>query len=70
MDKPNSEHPIYFRPKTRGELRDKLREGISCEVVANVAEMTDHMLRGWLEFTSFTVEPSHNSGWVVYKKTN
>lgn len=57
----------YDRPKTRGELRDKLRDGISCEVAAHVANMTSIMLKGWLEFEAFTIDQSPNEGWVIFK---
>ena len=57
---------VYARPTTRGELRDKLRDGIACEIVADCAEMTVIMLRGWLEFDAFSVQPSHNAGWTLF----
>lgn len=34
------------RPKTRGELAERLKAGESCEVVEYVSEMTSIMLRG------------------------
>ena len=60
---------VYHRPKTRGELRDKINEGIPCEVVSYVAEMTSSLLRGWLQCENFQVRPSENDGWVVFEKT-
>ena len=57
----------YHRPKTRGELRDKLSEGIDCEVVSYVSEMTETMLRGWLNFEDFIAIPSGNEGWTLFK---
>lgn len=61
--------PQYVRPATRGELRDMLREGIACEVVASNVETTSTLLRGWLEFGTFTVRPSENPGWAVFERT-
>ena len=57
----------WARPATRGELRDKLRNGVACEVAAHVAEMTGMMLRGWLDFDAFTVRPSDNAGWTLFE---
>ena len=57
----------YYRPKTRGELNRKLMEGISCEVAGHVAEMTDSMLRGWMNNRHFTMYPSINQGWMVFE---
>ena len=57
----------YARPKTRGELRDLLKDGIKCEVVSSNAEITSVMLRGWLNFESFTVRQSETPGWSVFE---
>lgn len=57
----------YARPSTRGELKKILQDGIPCEVASFVTEMTDVMLRGWLEFDSFTVRASENVGWSVFE---
>ncbi len=57
----------YTRPTTRGELRDRLVLGETCEVVTSNAEITSIMLQGWLEFNDFTVRPSHNEGWSLYE---
>lgn len=59
--------PMYHRPKTRGELRDKLKAGIPCEVVGTNAGFTTMMLESWLEFKDFTVRMSENAGWVVFE---
>jgi len=59
----------YFRPKTRGELRDKLKNGVVCEVVAHNAGFTKLMLNGWLEFKDFTIRLSENIGWSVFEPT-
>ncbi len=61
------ERPGYARPKTRGELRDLLKDGIECEVVSSNAEITSVMLRGWLNFESFTVRQSENLGWSIFE---
>jgi hypothetical protein len=61
-----SHSSTIYRPRTRGELRDKLQAGVPCEVAAYVAGMTDIMLRGWLQFEAFTVCSSVNNGWVVF----
>ena len=57
----------WARPATRGELRDKLRNGIACEVAAHVSEMTAMMLRAWLDFDGFTDRPSDNDGWTLFE---
>ncbi len=57
----------YFRPKTRGELKEKLRSGIACEVVSSNVSITSLLLRGWLEFDGFTVRQSENEGWSVFE---
>ena len=55
------------RPSTRAELAERLKVGGSCEVAGYVAEMTSIMLRGWLGVGNFTVTPSENPGWVIYR---
>lgn len=60
----------YARPKTRGELRDALAAGTTCEVASSVAEITTTMLKGWLNFEAFTTCPSENQGWTLYEPHN
>jgi hypothetical protein len=55
-----------YRPKTRGELLDKLKAGVPCEVVSRLASMTDIMLRGWLEFEDYIITSSENPGWSIF----
>lgn len=57
----------YYRPSTRGELCEKLKEGVECETVSYAAEMTSHILKGWLRFDAFTTRPSENEGWTVFE---
>ena len=57
----------WARPVTRGELRDRLARGETCEVVTSNATITSMMLRGWLQFTGFTVRPSANEGWSLFE---
>jgi hypothetical protein len=57
----------YCRPKTRGELRSKLADGVPCEVVSSNVSTTSIALRGWLKFDSFTVRNSENKGWALYE---
>ena len=59
----------WTRPSTRGELRDCLERGETCEVAEHVAEMTATMLRGWLKFNSFIIRPSNNKGWTLFEPT-
>lgn len=59
----------YTRPKTRGELRDKLKAGMTCEIPSYLASMTSIMLRGWLEFEDFTTMPSENKGRTLFLPT-
>ena len=59
---------VVFRPKTRGELLDKLKQGIKCEVVASNEEFTSICLDGWLKFAGkYKTYPSVNFGWVIYE---
>jgi len=57
------------RPKTRGELRDLLERGETCEVVTSNVDITRLMLHSWLRFTAFTVRPSENEGWSLFVPT-
>ncbi len=57
----------WVRPTTRGELKDRLAHGETCEVVTSNAETTSMMLRGWLQFNGFTVHPSENEGWSIFE---
>ena len=58
------------RPNTRGELVKKLRDGISCEVVAHNEETTRMLIDGWLNPPPYTVRPSENNGFVVFERVN
>ena len=59
---------LVFRPKTRGELLDKLKQGIKCEVAASNEEITSICLDGWLKFAGkYKTYPSNNVGWVIYE---
>jgi len=59
---------LVFRPKTRGELLDKLKQGIKCEVVSSNEEITSICLDGWLKFAGkYKTYPSENIGWVIYE---
>lgn len=70
-EKPESgpaSEPAYHRPKTRGELRDKLKEGITCEVVASDTNITSHAL-AWLDLwenVDYWVRSSKNEGWDLF----
>jgi hypothetical protein len=58
----------YTRPKTRGELRDRLKAGEECEVVASNADTTCTLLQV-LEFyqdKDYGVRLSENRGWAVF----
>lgn len=59
-------HQTFTRPKTRGELRDRINAGEICEVAALTEEFTSLMLRSWLNANSFTTCLSPNEGWVLY----
>lgn len=59
----------FYRPKTRGELLEKLKEGVRCEVVATNMEITNILLDGWLKFEGkYRTLWSPNKGWVIYEK--
>lgn len=60
------ERPGYTRPKTRGELRDLLKDGTPCEVVSSNVSITSTLLK-CLDFDSFTVRPSETPGWSVFE---
>lgn len=57
----------YYRPKTRVELRNKLREGVTCEVASQAVEMTVIMIEGWMGFYEYQTEASPNKGWTIFK---
>ena len=57
----------FVRPLTRGELARRLKAGETCEVASHVEAITTVMLCHWLDCTNFTVEPSHNRGWHIYR---
>jgi len=58
----------YCRPKTRGKLVDKLKQGIKCEVVASNVEITSICLDGWLKFEGkYKTYASTNIGWVIFE---
>lgn len=58
----------FHRPKTRGELLEKLKEGVRCEVVASNMEITNICLDGWLKFEGkYRTLWSPNRGWVIYE---
>jgi len=62
-----------FRPKTRGELYDKIKEGIKCEVVASNESFTSLALQTIAiikkEGIKFKTSPSKNIGWVIFEKS-
>ena len=62
--KPNK----IYRPRTRGELADALRMGISCEVTTSNREVTTVVLDGWLNMKGkYKVQLSkRNIGWDLY----
>ena len=62
---------IFFRPKTRGELAQKIIEGIPCEVVSSNREITTMILDGWLGMRNkYYVSLSQNKGWDIYRNTS
>lgn len=63
----NRSNHQYYRPSTRGELRDQLQAGVPCEVATSMANSTKIMLEGWLEFSDFRTRPSENDGWTVFE---
>lgn len=56
----------YLRPKTRGELRDSLEKGITCEIDRSNVEITDILLEWWLGCSDYSVVDSPNPGYVLY----
>ena len=61
----------FLRPKTRGELFNKLKEGIKCEVVASNEEITSICINSLIilnkENLEYKTYPSTNFGWVIYE---
>lgn len=56
------------RPKTKGELLEKLKQGIKCEVVGYHEEIVNICLDGWLKFENkYKTYASENVGWVIYE---
>jgi hypothetical protein len=63
-----SEQTEYFRPKTRGELVEALKNGKKCEVVTSNVEFTNICLNGWLNFQfKYKTYYSPNEGWTIYE---
>jgi hypothetical protein len=60
---PNS----MVRPRTRGELKQRLSRGESCEVASHAVEITEIMLRGWQCYGDFAVRKSENEGWSIFE---
>ena len=61
----------YYRPTTRGELLQALRDGQTCEVPGAHLEMTNAILRGWGNFYAFDIMDSPvTDGWVIFKPTD
>jgi hypothetical protein len=64
----------YLRPKTRGELYEKLQEGIECEVVSSQRLITPPMLQSLSiikkESLKIDIRLSKNIGWDIYKKND
>ncbi len=54
----------HHRPETRGDLKEKLMSGTTCEINERDT-MTVIMLKGWLEFDEFSIQPSDNEGYVL-----
>lgn len=71
MENLNQTQPLvdsFFRPKTRGELLEKLKQGIKCEVVASNEQITSICLDGWLKFQGrYRTLYSPNIGWIIYE---
>jgi len=71
MENLNQTQPLvdsFFRPKTRGELLEKLKQGIKCEVVASNEQITSICLDGWLKFQGrYRTLYSPNRGWIIYE---
>lgn len=54
------------RPKTYGELRDKLLAGVPCEVAYDNAELVKITMECWFNLTAFKVVGPANGGWVCF----
>jgi|WetSurMetagenome_2_1015567.scaffolds.fasta_scaffold498228_1 hypothetical protein len=58
----------FYRPTTRGELLNKLKSGVKCEVVSTNEEISSICLDGWLNFKGqYKTYLSENIGWTVYE---
>jgi hypothetical protein len=64
----------YLRPKTRGELYEKLQEGVECEVVSSQRNITPPLLQSLAiikkESLEIDIRFSENIGWDIYKKND
>lgn len=59
---------VIYRPKSRGELLEKLKDGIKCEVVSSNVEITNICLDGWLKYNNqYKTTLSYNDGWTIYE---
>ena len=61
----------FYRPKTRGELYDALKNGIKCECVTSNVEFTSLALQSLNALgcgdVKFKTYPSKNIGWSIYE---
>ena len=61
---------IYARPKTRGDLRDNILNGIESEVVTSNVSITQILIDYWLGVKGkYKVRPSENQGWSIFYPT-
>lgn len=64
----------FYRPKTRGELYDALKNGIKCECVTSNVEFTSLALQSLNAMgcgdVKFKTYPSENIGWSIYESVS
>lgn len=73
-DKCETTGSAYHRPKTRGEMRNKLKEGVPCEIVISNALVSLSLLRSLdrlkddgFVIDSCSVRESENKGYAVFE---
>lgn len=56
-----------FRPKTRYEVLNAMKEGIKCEVPKNISAYNSDLINFWAEEYNYQKSHSVNRGYFIYE---
>lgn len=59
--------PVFFRPNTRYELLDKMKQGIKCETFNNLSSYNNKMIKFYMKQYKYKKIKSINKGMVIYE---